>query len=38
VEVPEAADYGGTYYFALQIGDQLTQPMGYQVDAREPQR
>lgn len=35
-EVPETAEYGSTFYFALKIGDQVTQPMGYLVDPRQP--
>ena len=36
VEVPEDADYGSSYYFALKLGNMITRPASYQVDAREP--
>ena len=37
-EVPDTVGYGSEFYFALQIGEQVTQPMAYRVEAREPQK
>jgi hypothetical protein len=36
--VPDTAAYGTDFFFALKIGDQVTQPMAYRVEAREPQK
>lgn len=36
--VPDTAAYGTDFFFALKIGDQVTQPMAYRVGSREPQR
>jgi hypothetical protein len=36
--VPDTAAYGTDFFFALRIGDQVTQPMPYLVQSREPQK
>jgi hypothetical protein len=36
--VPDTAAYGTDFFFALMIGDQVTQPMPYRVQSREPQK
>ena len=37
-EVPDTVEYGSDFYFALKIGEQVTQPMAYRVESRLPQK
>ena len=36
--VPDTAAYGTDFFFALKVGDEVTQPMAYRVQSREPQK
>jgi hypothetical protein len=36
VSVPDTAQYGSDFYFALKVGDAIIGPAAYRVEAREP--
>ncbi len=36
VSVPDTAQYGSDFYFALKVGDAIIGPAAYRVEARKP--